>query len=259
MKRTAFSVCWLVLAAGLAGCTAVLSAADPDPSPAPPAQLSAMAGYHSVFEPAHIDSAEAKRRADADPSAAILDVRSAASYAERHVKGAANAPAETLPDYAAANLPDKSQTVICYCFCGDKGGAALAACGLLAGMGYTNAVYTEPGGEWEYEGTAVTDPPASPAAHAYITGAEARALYESRPGVILLDVRTQEEYDLNHIDGSTLIPVAELPGRLDELPDKGATVIVYCRSGVRSASAYDLLTQNGYTHVYDMQRIGDWK
>jgi len=217
-----------------------------------------MEGYNSIYNPAHIDSAEAWDLVNSYAGAVVLDVRSAASYQESHVSAAVSVPYDTLAAYANANLPDKDRVIICYCFCGDKGGAALSAYNLLSGLGYTKVYYTEPGGEWSYEGTAVTSSPAAAAARRMVSGAEAKALYDANAGAILLDVRGQDEYDAGHIAGSKLIPLAELGGRLSELPDKGAVIIVYCQSGLRSGAAYDLLVKSGYTRVYDMESVGKW-
>ncbi|MEX1377180.1 MAG: rhodanese-like domain-containing protein [Eubacteriales bacterium] len=71
---------------------------------------------------------------------------------------------------------------------------------------------------------------------------------------LLLDVRTQEEYDAGHIDGSTLIPVTELQSRLDEISDyKDKKVLVYCRSGNRSVTASNILLDSGFTQVYNLE------
>ncbi|MHB1253283.1 MAG: rhodanese-like domain-containing protein, partial [Candidatus Humimicrobiaceae bacterium] len=67
----------------------------------------------------------------------------------------------------------------------------------------------------------------------------------------LLDVRTQEEYKEGFIENSILIPVSELENRLSEIPsDK--PVIVYCRSGNRSAQAAEILLKNNFHSVYNM-------
>ena len=77
--------------------------------------------------------------------------------------------------------------------------------------------------------------------------------------VILLDVRTQEEYAAGHIENAILIPNTELAGRAPaELPDKDALIILYCRSGNRSATAARDLADLGYTRVYDLGGIIDW-
>lgn len=65
-------------------------------------------------------------------------------------------------------------------------------------------------------------------------------------GAVLLDVRSRREHERWNVRGSTLIPLKQLRGRLDELPTD-APVFVYCRSGFRSYLAYRMLRQNGFT------------
>lgn len=73
-----------------------------------------------------------------------------------------------------------------------------------------------------------------------------------RDDVFLLDVREPHEYDQGHIPGITLIPMKQLPGRLDDIPlDK--SVIVTCRSGNRSDQVTRFLRQNGYDRVHNMK------
>lgn len=91
-----------------------------------------------------------------------------------------------------------------------------------------------------------------------VTPDEARALI-GREGVLLLDVRTQEEYDEAHIEGAVLVPYDALPDNLKNLPeDKDTVIIVYCRSGRRSAIAAQTLTDMGYTQVFDLGGIQSW-
>lgn len=70
--------------------------------------------------------------------------------------------------------------------------------------------------------------------------------------VYLLDVREQWEYDEGHIPGITLLPMGEVPNRLDEIP-KDKEVIVTCRTGNRSGQVVDFLSQNGFDNVHNMQ------
>ena len=81
------------------------------------------------------------------------------------------------------------------------------------------------------------------------------------PDLVILDVRTQGEYDAEHLCNATLIPLDELESRLDELyPYNNTEIIVYCRTGVRSANASQILNLNGFTKVYNMQDgISAWK
>jgi len=80
-----------------------------------------------------------------------------------------------------------------------------------------------------------------------------------RGEVFILDVRTREEYNESHINGSTLIPVQELAIRFKELP-RDKKILVYCRTGSRSATASEILVKNGFTLIYNMQGgITGWK
>jgi len=92
-----------------------------------------------------------------------------------------------------------------------------------------------------------------------ISGAQAREIYESDDGAILLDVRNQDEFDEFHIAGSVLIPVDELELRLSDLPDKNAIIIVFCKGGRRSDIAAGILIENGYINVLDMGAIDEWE
>ena len=80
-------------------------------------------------------------------------------------------------------------------------------------------------------------------------------------GAILLDVRTQEEYDDKHIDGSLLLPLDSIDedSIKDVVDDLNDVVIVYCASGNRSHQAYLKLKSLGYTEVYDLGSINNWK
>jgi len=84
-----------------------------------------------------------------------------------------------------------------------------------------------------------------------ITIEQAKSLIESKPSLIILDVRTQEEYDSDHIEGAILIPVDELENRLDEL-SKNDELLVYCRTGNRSTNAVNILQANGFTKIFHM-------
>lgn len=76
---------------------------------------------------------------------------------------------------------------------------------------------------------------------------------------IILDVRTQEEYDESHIEGAILIPDYEISEKAVELlTDKDAVILVYCRSGRRSALAAKALSELGYSQIYDFGGIIDW-
>ncbi|MBE0450590.1 MAG: rhodanese-like domain-containing protein [Clostridia bacterium] len=76
---------------------------------------------------------------------------------------------------------------------------------------------------------------------------------------ILVDVRTQAEFDEGHIEGALLLPVDQIEAlSVEQLPDKDAVILVYCRSGRRSAQASKILVDLGYQSVYDFGGIIDW-
>ena len=84
-------------------------------------------------------------------------------------------------------------------------------------------------------------------------------LQKEKDRVVLLDVRTPEEVNSDgKIPDSILIPLDELPNKIDLLP-KDKKIIVYCRSGIRSVSASRLLSSLGYD-VYNLSGgLKNWK
>jgi rhodanese-related sulfurtransferase len=80
------------------------------------------------------------------------------------------------------------------------------------------------------------------------------------PDLLVLDVREQSEYDINHLHDALLIPLGELASRLDEIESYNETeIVVYCRTGVRSQEGSDLLVANNFTKVFNMLGgITDW-
>ncbi len=85
-----------------------------------------------------------------------------------------------------------------------------------------------------------------------------------RGEVFILDVRTQEEYDAGHIRNSIRIPLqdikiqTELDNELKKIPGD-RKILVYCRTGHRSALASEILAKNGFVQIYNMNGgIVDW-
>ena len=92
-----------------------------------------------------------------------------------------------------------------------------------------------------------------------ITPAEAKEIMDDRDGYVILDVRTQEEYDEAHIDGAILIPDYEIAVKAESvLKDKDQLILVYCRSGRRSKLAASELVRLGYSNVKEFGGIIDW-
>jgi adenylyltransferase/sulfurtransferase len=76
-------------------------------------------------------------------------------------------------------------------------------------------------------------------------------LREGRP-VTILDVRTPQEYEIAHLEGSKLIPIHELPERLGEL-DTADTIVVHCHLGPRSKQATRFLRDMGFAKVWNVK------
>lgn len=93
-----------------------------------------------------------------------------------------------------------------------------------------------------------------------ITQYEAKSIMDGDKPYTLLDVRTKEEFDSEHIKGAILIPDYEINTRAEDiLTDKNALILVYCRTGRRSKNAANNLATLGYTNVKEFGGINDWK
>ncbi len=92
---------------------------------------------------------------------------------------------------------------------------------------------------------------------AEVSVADAAQMRDS--GAFVLDVREQDEWDAVHIPGAHLIPLGELPDRLNELP-KDQEIVVVCRSGNRSATGRDILQDAGFSQVTSMAGgMNEWQ
>jgi len=97
------------------------------------------------------------------------------------------------------------------------------------------------------------------AVYVNIAAEEAKKIMDSQEGYIILDVRTQEEYDEGHIPGAIAISHEEIKEKAEEmLTDKDQLILVYCRSGRRSKIAAEALVELGYTNIKEFGGIIDW-
>lgn len=98
----------------------------------------------------------------------------------------------------------------------------------------------------------------STANHPVILPADYKARFvDGKEKHTLVDVRTAEEYKSGYIPGAINISVQELNGKLNKIP-KDKPVVVYCRSGNRSAHAVQALMAAGYSDVYDLGGLFEW-
>lgn len=129
--------------------------------------------------------------------------------------------------------------------------AACALCAAIAALGGCASAAQGPGDA--QSGSQPTE------AVSTITAEQARELMISDQDVVL-DVRTQEEYDASHIANARLLPVDEITAQTaaQVAPDKDRAVFVYCRTGIRSAEAAEKLADLGYAEIYDFGGILSW-
>lgn len=92
-----------------------------------------------------------------------------------------------------------------------------------------------------------------------ITAQQAKEIMDSQEGYIILDTRTQEEFETGHIPGAIVISHDEVKEKAEEiLTDKNQLILVYCRSGRRSKLAAEDLVELGYTNIKEFGGILDW-
>ena len=103
------------------------------------------------------------------------------------------------------------------------------------------------------------NPNSQEAVYMNITAQEAKQIMDSEEGYIILDTRTQAEYDEGHIPGAIVIPHDEINEKAEQmLPDKDQLILVYCRSGRRSKLAAQSLVELGYTNIKEFGGIINW-
>ena len=121
----------------------------------------------------------------------------------------------------------------------------VSAAALLSGCGNLNAGDSSKGEKNTYQ---------------HISQEEAKKLMDTDTGYIILDVRTQEEYEEGHVVEAMCIPNETIDDTVTEqLPDKDQLILVYCRSGNRSQQASKKLADLGYTNIQEFGGINTWQ
>lgn len=93
-----------------------------------------------------------------------------------------------------------------------------------------------------------------------ITSSQAQQMMAYNENVMILDVRSPQEFAEGHIEGAVLLPANEIEALAPVLIlDKDMALLIYCRSGSRSYHAARTLVELGYTAVYDFGGILDWE
>lgn len=100
----------------------------------------------------------------------------------------------------------------------------------------------------------------SVSANQTMTTQELQSKLNAKENFVLLDVRTQEEYNAGYIAGAILLPYDEINAKATiVLPDKEKEIVLYCRSGRRSAIAKKSLLDLGYQKVIDFGGVKRWE
>ena len=96
-----------------------------------------------------------------------------------------------------------------------------------------------------------------------ITSDQAVEMMKKEKNYVIVDVRTPEEYKEGYIPNAINIPLDTIDNynsqNVENLKDKNQLIMVYCRSGRRSAEAAKKLLAKGYMNVIDFGGINDWK
>lgn len=108
-------------------------------------------------------------------------------------------------------------------------------------------------------GNNATNDSSNSSSYQQVDAETAKELMDTENDYVILDARTQAEYDQGHIPGAILIPHDTVATAAeDALPDKDQLILVYCRSGNRSKQASQALVDLGYTNVIEFGGINNW-
>lgn len=96
-------------------------------------------------------------------------------------------------------------------------------------------------------------------AYEKISAEELKQMMDDEEIFVILDIRSEMEYDRGHIEGAINIPAEELEERAEEMiQSKSTPIIVYCKNGTRTGKAIRTLEKLGYTRVKSLGGISDW-
>ncbi len=204
---------------------------------------------HELFEVgahlAALPAAEFLARRDA--GAAIVDARDPREFADAHVRGSINVPADgRFAERAGMAVTPGAQLLIVA-----AGGREQEVVTRLARIGFDAVA----GHLAEPERTFL-EIPAEIDRASRLTVRDLRQAMRWDVPPVLVDVRNPGELDAGQIEGARSIPLAELLPRVDEVPEH-SPVVVYCQSGVRSSVAASVLRRAGHRDVSDL--IGGWE
>lgn len=169
----------------------------------------------------------------------IIDVRDASDYEKGHIANAINIPVGDVEGRINELEGYKDKNVVLYCNSGKKSATAAET---LVSNGFKNVNNAQGVKDFEYDLVTYTD----------VNGYDAEKLINDTSDIVIVDVREEKEYKDGHIENSINISSEEIEDRIDELNDsKDKTILLYCKSGRRSADTAKILQEKGFTKVYN--------
>ena len=137
--------------------------------------------------------------------------------------------------------------------------ASLTSIVSLAGLTGCFGAPANGNGNGNGNGSDATNDSSNSSSYQQVDAETAKELMDTEDDYVILDARTQAEYDEGHIPGTILIPHDTVATAAeDALPDKDQPILVYCRSGNRSKQASQALVDLGYTNVIEFGGINNW-
>ncbi|MGH1504048.1 MAG: MBL fold metallo-hydrolase [Acidimicrobiales bacterium] len=174
--------------------------------------------------------------------AMVIDGRDAEEFARGHLQGSVNVGlAGRYAEYAGSVIPHDVDIVLVV-----DPGFELEAKNRLARIGFDRVV-----GFLEQPLAVMADHPDRVGRASRLTVAELKRRMVDLPDLQLVDIRNAGEVVSGTIEGASLLPVGQLPGRVDEL-DPDRPTVVFCAGGYRSSVAASVLRSEGFDDVSDL-------
>lgn len=206
-----------------------------------------------------VETFDLKKMVDEKKEFTLIDARSPEEYAEAHVVGAINIPANEWDAHKQKLPKDKNRLVVTYCN-GVQCGKSFKAAGFCKEAGFKNIlVYKEGYPVWEEVGyTVITGPGYGKKIETRkLTPSELAKVIGDLTNTVVVDVRDPKEFQEGHIKNAINVPIKEFATRSGEISKK-KRVVVYCNTGSRSYLAYKKLVNMDYKNIYQ-SLLKDWK
>lgn len=185
-----------------------------------------------------IDAAKTEELVADQKNTLVIDVRGTEAYDKGHLEYAINIPFDEFESRLDELKGYEDQNIILICNTGNKSGKAGQ---ILADNGFKK-VYNAQDGMDEHKYATVT--------YDTLTGGEFEKMAAEDINAVIVDTRDAKDYEGSHIENAINIPIDEFEAKYNEL-DKDKDILIYCNSGRTSAQAANILTKNGYKHVYN--------